>query len=73
MTKTQHNEVEAGVVHHIHHRPHEEIEEYKREITLTGSTATINISSNDPKENVDFLAGKAKELFCKVKEMDRNE
>jgi len=61
------------VVYHIHHKAYDEIDEYRREITLTGSTTTINISSNDPKENIDFLAGKAKELFRNVKRMDRNE
>jgi len=74
MTKKQNNEIEVGVIHHIHHNQYDDLlDEYKRELTISGAMATINISSNDPNENINFLSEKAIDLFCKIKEMDRNE
>ena len=72
MDKKDKETIEEAVVHHVHHKG-EIGDEYRREITITGATATIGLSSNNPKENMDLLANKAVELFKRVKELDRNE
>lgn len=63
--------IECGIMHHIHHRP--EDEGYKREITITGSMYSINLSSDNPEETIIFLCETALELLHKIKESDNHE
>jgi len=60
---------EEAVVHHVHHKE-ETVDEYKREVTIQGINITVSLSSNFPKENIDFLIDKALSVLSKVKEVD---
>ena len=51
-----------NIVHHYHHHDAED-KGFNREITINGSIYSISISSNDPDENMDYLAKKSMNIL----------
>ena len=51
-----------GVIHHVHHQA-EDSDQYRREITISGATHNISLSSSYPKEDIEFLCAKALDLL----------
>jgi hypothetical protein len=67
MTKESKQQPQESVVHHIHHKE-ELVEDHQREISITGTMATVTISSNARTDTIDRLSKTAKELFKYLKE-----
>ena len=60
-----------GIIHHVHHQA-EDTDQYRREVSISGATHNISLSSNDPKEDIEFLSAKALNLLKSIKESDRD-
>lgn len=61
-----------NTIHHFHHQDQGPTEEYDRAITLTGTTSTVVVSSNNPKETLVFLSNVAVALYKEIKELDKH-
>ena len=60
------DKLEGGIVHHIHHKAEEDIN--NREVSINSGTFTVTLASNDPKENIEFLTEKALYILEKLKQ-----
>ena len=58
--------IECGVVHHIHHKAEDETN--GREVSINGGIFSVSLTSNDPEENIEFLTEKALYILRKLKQ-----
>jgi hypothetical protein len=59
--KTERKADSEAVVHHIHHKDHDD--GYRREVSINGSIYSISMSSDDPKENIEYLSDKSMKIL----------
>jgi hypothetical protein len=60
------DKLEGGIVHHIHHKAEEKIN--NREVSINSGTFTVTLASNDHEENIEFLTEKALYILGKLKQ-----
>lgn len=65
MSKKKEKYESEAVVHHIHHTDESG---YKRELSINGSVYSVSLSTDHPKETINFLTEKA--LFI-LKELNK--
>jgi hypothetical protein len=66
MNKIERKADSEAVVHHIHHKDHDD--GYRREVSINGSIYSISMSSDDPKENIDYLTNKGLFIIKQLKQ-----
>jgi len=67
MTKNKEEVIPDAVIYNIYHKAeHEEL--FKREVTINGSVHSVSLSSDNPKENIDYLSDKALFILKQLKE-----
>lgn len=54
-----------AVVHHIHHKDHDD--GYRRELNINGSIYNVSLCSNDPEENMEYLSKKSMEILKQLR------
>lgn len=67
MEKDKHNIRPDAVVYNIYHKAEQE-ELYKREVSINGSVYSVTLSSDNPKENIDYLTNKGLFILKQLKQ-----
>jgi hypothetical protein len=67
MKKDKEIKIPDAIVYNIYHKV-EQDELYKREVSINGSVYTVTLSSDNPRENIDYLTEKGLFILKQLKQ-----